>query len=98
MESWFIIALKQYGLPLALVIFFIWRDWKREVNMTKCIDELHGEIRDILRDLVVKCTAALVENTNAMNKLVITLDKRPCFMYAVQNGNKEIVIKPIKEQ
>ena len=98
METWLILALKQYGLPIALVAFFIWRDWKRETVMIARINKLQDEIRDILKDLVMKCTTALVANTNAMNKLVETLDKRPCFLYNMENDGQEWKLIPAKHE
>jgi len=76
MDTWIVLVLKQYGLPLAMVGFFIWRDWKREVGMSNRINKLQDEIRDILKDLVTKCTTALVDNTNTMNRLIETLNKK----------------------
>ena len=80
MEHWFVGIVRQYGLPIALVMFFIWRDWKRENSMMIRINKLQDEIRDILKDLVTKCTTALVENTNAMHKLAESLSTKPCLM------------------
>ena len=98
METWFWILIKQYGLPIALVAFFIWRDWKRETGMTNRINKLQDEIRDILKDLVTKCTAALVDNTNAMNKLIETLDRRPCFLYSLCENGKEWKLTPVEKK
>jgi len=70
---WFLVILQQYGLPTAFVTFFIWRDWKREQSMTNSIQELNKEMRDVLKDLVIKCTAALVDNTNAMREFCLVL-------------------------
>ena len=97
MEKWFITAIQQYGLPLALVVFFIWRDWKRENSMATRIDSLQKDIRDILKDLVTKCTAALVDNTNAMNTLVIALEKRPCFLYTLKSDGQEWKLTPVEK-
>jgi len=89
MPTWFIEFVKFYGVPVGLVVFFIYRDWCREKNMTKEIAELRGqliartselekEMREILKDLVIKCTSALVDNTNVMREVtrVITECRR----------------------
>ena len=72
--------LQQYGLPTAFVVFFIWRDYIREKSMTKTINELNKEMREVLKDLVMKCTAALVDNTNAMREI--------CSVVGLVRGNK----------
>lgn len=65
--------LKQYGpfcgcLVLA-VVFFIWRDWKREERLTKRITTLEDETRNVLLPLVKDCTAVIATNTKVMERL-----------------------------
>lgn len=75
MMTWLIDITQQYGLPTALLAFFIWRDWQREKSMAKTIDKLTKEMRDILKGLVEKCCVALVDNTNVMREIVKILGK-----------------------
>jgi hypothetical protein len=65
--------LKQYGpfcgcLVLACA-FSIWRDWKREEKMTKRINTLEDENRQVLLPLVRECTAVIARNTTVMERL-----------------------------
>lgn len=65
--------LKQYGpfcgfLVLA-VVFFIWRDWKREDKLVKRITTLEDEYRNVLFPLVKDCTAVIAKNTTVMERL-----------------------------
>ena len=69
---------QHYGVAIALVGFFIWRDWKREVSMASTIRDLEKEMRDLLKEMVSKTTEALTNNTTAMHTICEQLLKRPC--------------------
>ncbi len=61
----------QYGLPAALVVFFIWRDSKREERYNATITSLDGYIRGELAGLTRSCS-------QAMNAFARAVDRRPC--------------------
>jgi hypothetical protein len=104
MENWVIDALKEFGWTVGIVIFFIYRDYVREAKLTRVNDELankltklEAEMRGILKELVEKCTAALVDNTHVMSGLVSLLTKRPCFIYDLFKVKDEVVLRPKQE-
>ncbi len=75
----------QYGLPLCLVVYFIWRDYERDKvvklekdKMVLQIDNLNTEIRIILEKLVSHTTAIIVGNAEAMRDFLAVLKIRPC--------------------
>jgi hypothetical protein len=61
-----IALVKQFGPMLVAVVFFIWRDWKREDRLMKRIDKLEDEQRNVILPLVAKCTEVISENTTVM--------------------------------
>lgn len=67
-----------YGIPLALVTFFIWRDYKREETLSTIIRKLEGEMREILKEQVTNVTKALTNNTACVRELIGMLHNRPC--------------------
>lgn len=69
---------ENYGLPLTLVAFFIWRDHVRELSMTNTINALEKEIREILKDLVSKTSMIIVNNSESMKDFMGVLKDRPC--------------------
>lgn len=86
MPTWFMEFVKFYGAPFGLVLFFIYRDWCREKSMTDTIAGLRNqlierttglekEMREILKELVIKCTTALVDNANAMREVTQVIAK-----------------------
>ena len=52
--------IKEVGPYLGLMFFFIWRDFRREEQLVKQINELNSFIQDKL--------VALIENTNEVLK------------------------------
>ena len=71
-------VLVHYGLPAALVVYFIYRDHQREKMMALRIEKLEKEMRSILTDLVTKTTRIIVANADAMKDWVTVLKIRPC--------------------
>jgi len=67
-----------YGMPLALVIFFMWRDYKREASLSGTIRKLEDEMRSILKEQVTNVTRALTNNTLCMREIIGMLRTRPC--------------------
>ena len=62
-----IALVKQFGPMLVAVVFFIWRDWKREDRLMKRIDKLEDEQRTIILPLVKQCTEVITKNTEVMD-------------------------------
>ncbi len=69
-----IALIKQYGPFFVAVIFFIWRDWKREDRLSKRINTLEDETRNVLLPLVKDCTSVISRNTFVMERLEKHLD------------------------
>jgi len=61
----------QYGLPTALVVFFIWRDSRREAQYNETIRRLDEYIRGELADLTRSCS-------NTMAAFSRAVERRPC--------------------
>lgn len=77
--------IREFGVPVALVLFFVWQSWKRENRMAKAINmnqsrisELEADFRCILIELCRDSTRAVTENTGVLNKLVELLEKIKC--------------------
>ena len=75
----------QYGIPAALVVFFVWRDYERERMMNKRTAELEAhiaslekEMRGLLMDLVSKTSQIIVSNSESMRDWLEVLKIRPC--------------------
>jgi hypothetical protein len=60
---------KQYGPLFVAVIFFLWRDWKREDRLSRRINTLEDEQRKVILPLVKDCTSVITKNTTVMERL-----------------------------
>jgi hypothetical protein len=65
----FLELLKQFGPLVGAVLFFIWRDWKREERLSNRIEKLEDEQREIILPLVERSTQVIAENTTVMQRL-----------------------------
>jgi hypothetical protein len=70
--------LKEYGpycgLLVIAVTFFLWRDMRREDQLTRRIVILETENRDTLIPLLKETTAVIARNTSVMERLERHLD------------------------
>ena len=81
----FFTMIGQYGLPVVLVVYFIWRDYVREqravakeAELICHIQSLEQEMRELLMDLVAKTSGIIVANSVAMQDWLKVLQIRPC--------------------
>lgn len=64
----FVALIQDFGLPVALVLFFVWQGKIREDRMTTRINNLENYIRDTLHQVVK-------DNTDVMRRLEHRLEK-----------------------
>lgn len=65
----FIQVIQEFGPLAGVVLWFIWRDWKREDRLTSRIEKLEDEQRSILLPLIEKATTVIAQNTEVMERL-----------------------------
>ena len=68
-------VIKQFGPFFIAVVFFLWRDYRREDRLATRIDTLEDEQREILLPLIEKCSTVIAQNTIVMQRLERTLDR-----------------------
>jgi len=67
--------LQNYGPFVAAVVFFIWRDYRREDKLSTRIKELEDEQRQVILPLVKSCTEVITKNTQVMEQNVKVMDR-----------------------
>jgi hypothetical protein len=72
----FLAVIQQYGPLTGAIVFFMWRDWKREDRLSKRIDTLENEQRKIILPLVEKSTSVIARNTSVMERLEAALERK----------------------
>jgi len=60
--------LKNFGPLLLAVIFFLWRDYRREDRLLTRITVLEDEQRTVILPLVKNCTEVITKNTQVMEQ------------------------------
>jgi hypothetical protein len=55
-----------FGPLIGIVLFFIWRDWKREDALSNRVEKLEDYQRETLVNLVERSTTALVQNAECL--------------------------------
>ena len=67
-----------FGFPICLVVFFVWNSWKREERIAGRVTELENFVQSELMDMNEKAVKAILANTEALNRLLSAMEKRPC--------------------
>jgi hypothetical protein len=81
----FLTLIGQYGLPIALVVYFVWRDYVREqravmkeAELISHIQSLEAEMRQLLIEMVNKTTGLIMTNHEIMKDFASIMTIRPC--------------------
>ena len=67
--------IQQFGPFFLAVVFFLWRDWKREDRLSNRLDELENEQREVILPLVRDCSSVIAKNTAVMERIERSLDR-----------------------
>ena len=59
---------QQYGPLIAVITFFIWRDYCREDRLSTRVKELEDEQRQVILPLVTSCTEVITRSTQVMEQ------------------------------
>jgi hypothetical protein len=70
----FVAILREFGPLAGAVIFFMWRDWRREDRSTTRIEKLEDEMREVILPLVGECNSVIAQNTAVMQRLESILE------------------------
>jgi|WetSurMetagenome_2_1015567.scaffolds.fasta_scaffold55140_2 hypothetical protein len=76
------------GPVFVVVVFFLWKDWKREARMQKQIDKLEADQKEVTRPLLKECVAVIAQNTVVMTRLERMMDR----MLFVQGSDERCVL------
>ena len=71
----YINVLKDFGPLLGVVLFFIWRDWKREEGLTERVRTLEKYQQETLVNLVKSSTEVIASNTQQLKWIVNVISK-----------------------
>lgn len=76
----FVDLIKQFGPSAGIILFFVYRDWKRETTLdAKLTESENARVADL--------KSVIAANTEAMRSLKFAFDARPC-MKDLRLGDK----------
>ena len=75
MDKIFFQIVRDVGPIVGVIVFFIWRDWKRESQLFERIKKLEDYQREILISLIEKGTTALVQSTEVIKWVGRVMDR-----------------------
>lgn len=81
---------KNFGPLLAAVVFFVWRDARREDRLFTRVDELENEQRNVILPLVKETATVITRNTEVMqanNEIMKNLERTLYRVEALKGGN-----------
>lgn len=58
--------LKDFGPLIGVIIFFIWRDWKREENLVERVTKLEDFNTEVLTNIVKEQAQVIATNTEVI--------------------------------
>lgn len=64
-----------FGPLVGIVLFFIWRDWKREDALSTRVEKLEDYQRDTLVSLVERSTTALAQNAECLTWVARVMER-----------------------
>jgi hypothetical protein len=64
-----------FGPTLALLAFFLWKDWRREDHLQARIEKLEQQQKDVILPMCEKCVAVIAANTAVLERLQAIMDR-----------------------
>lgn len=82
--------LKDVGPFIGIIIFFVWRDWRREEILLKRVEMLETYQKETLENLIEKTTTALTQSSECIKWIGRVLEHlvRVCPRIIGQNCDK----------
>jgi len=69
----FVALMKDFGPLVGIVLFFIWRDWRREENLVDRVEKLEEFNTTVLTNMVKETTAVIATNTEQIRAITVLM-------------------------
>lgn len=63
------------GPALGVLIFVLWKDWRREKDLQKRIEALEKEQRETILPMIEKYATLIARNTDVLSRLEVVLSR-----------------------
>lgn len=81
--------IKIVGPSVAIIVFFVWRDWQREIHLTTRVETLEKYQKETLEKLVEKSTVALTQSTDCLKWIGRLIERLARFCPKMLNAECE---------
>jgi hypothetical protein len=58
-----------FGPAIGVLIFFLWKDWRRESRLQDRIEQLEKDQKDIILPMMSDCVEVIARNTEVMTQV-----------------------------
>ena len=65
---------REWGPIATVIVFAVWRDWKRETFFMGRVVKLESEIREIIFPIVENTTSTIAKNTEVLKRVESKID------------------------
>lgn len=94
MEEFFTQVLRDFGPLVGAIVFFVWRDWKREGALSSRIIALEETQRDVLLSTIEKTTKVAERSTVVMELNGRALEQNAATMSRVNETLERLMTIP----
>jgi hypothetical protein len=88
MDMDFVTLLKDFGVPMAMVIFLVWKILDILKAQLARVQEVETSVRSMLVGIINDATTATQKNSDATNRLCEILQDRPCLLNHIHDDDK----------
>jgi hypothetical protein len=74
------------GPTLIALIFFLWKDWRREDHLQSRIEKLEQEQKEVLMPMLKECVSVIARNTQVMSRIGKVLSR--CRQFQNKNARQ----------
>jgi hypothetical protein len=64
-----------FGLVTLTLMFFLWKDWKRENRLQDRVEALEKDQKEIILPMLEKCTTIISQNTIIMSRVETVVNR-----------------------
>jgi hypothetical protein len=64
-----------FGPALLVLVFFLWKDWRRENRLQDRVEALEKEQKEVLLPMIERCATVIAQNTAVMIRLEKVIDR-----------------------
>ena len=70
--------LESFGPTVAIIVFFLYKDYMRETKMTERLTKHEEFIQNRLMQIIADTNSILQNNTQALRHIIVALSQRTC--------------------